>query len=121
MRARILRFELLLNSYWQKIDFSRNCPKFYIFIKSLGIELNSASIYSSYHVITCIVVICKMRCNKIQIVIGLFILFRNLFGMPNEMKNKTLYFVKRPHSAESFYSLLYTYKDYNHNTIIRND
>ena len=28
-----LKFELQLRSYWQNINFSRNCPKFHIFTK----------------------------------------------------------------------------------------
>ena len=30
MCKRILRFELRWSSYWQNINFSRNCPKFHI-------------------------------------------------------------------------------------------
>ena len=35
MRKRILRFELKLSDCWQNIDFSRNCPKFHIFTKTV--------------------------------------------------------------------------------------
>ena len=35
---RILRFEHYLSSYWQNIDFSRNCLKFYIFAKMVSFQ-----------------------------------------------------------------------------------
>ena len=33
MCKKSFKFELLLSSYWQNINFSRYCPKFHIFIK----------------------------------------------------------------------------------------
>ena len=36
----IFKFELQLSSYWQNINFSRNCPKFHIFTKIIIFQVS---------------------------------------------------------------------------------
>ena len=73
------------------------------------VDLSSASIYSSYNIIS--QSFCNMRCNKIPVVIDLFILLGIYLGSQikfknnNNNNNNTLYFEKTiglPISAESF-------------------